>query len=476
MRLSLVNAFRASMRIAFTVLATALLVTGRRAEAQIRERPVAFDSAGRVNAITPPFAARLRLSAPIWPVAGDYVDARLYAIDDTNGAYVLVVRRQREVLERYPMDAASRRELARAIEIGNALAITRGGPDAVPTFISEPVRGSFVVNQTLLGAFLFGPAASALVDEPAGGSAAYLAVTGSAFFLAANMTQSSSVSRAQNHLASHSALRGAIAADLLTYAVTGADGGRQYAGAILGGGIAGDLLGFALGEPMTDAEAHATTHGSTVMALLTTGILGTTGLFDNNTAGARTAAAAVVGAGVLGYPLGLRYARSAPYRVTAGDVSTLLTSELIGVAAAGALVPSSSSPAFSFGMLTTGFALGAFAGDQLFVRPFDHTESEARMVGYGSAAGALVAVAVPVLAQSGNAQVVIGTAALGGLLGAILTEQLIAPQRAGVGLGSTAPAGNVIMRRTSSVDVHFAPESVLLAGMGFKGNHSIVSL
>ncbi|MEP7001730.1 MAG: hypothetical protein ABI969_14685 [bacterium] len=476
MRLLLVNAFRAPTRIAFIALATALVLTARRSEAQTRERPVAFDSAGRVNAITPPLAARLRLSAPSWPVTGDYVEARLYAIDDASSAYVLVVRRQREVLERYSMDAASRRELARAIETGNALAKAGGGPDAVPTFISEPVRGSFVVNQTVLGAVLFGPAASALIQEPTGSTAAYLAVTGGAFFLAANMTQTNSVSRAQNHLASHSALRGAIAAELLTYSATGADGGRGYAGMLLAGGIAGDVLGFALGEPMTDAEAHGTTHGSTVAALLATGILGTTGLFDNNTAGARTGAAAIVGAGVLGYPLGLRYARSAPYRVTAGDVSTLLTSELIGVAAAGALVPKSSSPELTFGLLTTGFALGAFAGDQFFVRPFDHTESEARMVGYGSIAGALVAVAVPVLAQSDNGQVLLGAAALGGILGAMFTEQLIAPQRAGAGLGSTAPANSTNVRRTSSVDVHFAPESVLLAGMGLKGNHSIVSL
>jgi hypothetical protein len=476
MRRSLVNAFRAASRISLTILVAILLFPVQRIEAQTRERPVAFDSAGRVTAITPPLAARLRLSAPTWPVTGDYVEARLYAIDNANGTYVLVVRHQRDELERYSLDGAARRELARAIEVGNALAMVRGGPDAVPTYISEPVRGSFVVNQTLLGGMLFGPAAGSLIGEATGSSAAYLAVTGSAFFLAANMTQSSSVSRAQNHLAWHSALRGAVAADLLVYSATGNDGGRGYAAAILGGGIAGDLLGFTLAEPMTDAEAHGTTHGSTITAALTTGILGTVGLFDNNTAGARAGAAAIVGAGILGYPLGLRYVRNAPYRVTAGDVGTLVTSELIGMAAAGVLVPNSSSPELTFGMLTAGFTLGAFVGDQALVRPFDHTESDARMLQYGSLAGALVALTIPVLSQTHNSQVLVGSAALGGILGAAFTEQLIAPQRAGVGLGSTAPAGRATARRTSSVDVRFAPESALLAGMGLRGNHPIFSL
>ena len=53
--------------------------------AQVRERPVPFDSAGRVLAITPPLAARLGLASPAWPVTGDYLDARLYAIDDGAG-------------------------------------------------------------------------------------------------------------------------------------------------------------------------------------------------------------------------------------------------------------------------------------------------------------------------------------------------------------------------------------------------------
>jgi len=478
MHLSLIRTLRATVpRISFAALVVALLLPGGRADAQARERPVAFDSAGRVTVITPPLAARLGLSAPVWPVTGDYLDARLYAIDDASSAFVLVVRRQREVLERYPMDAGRRLELATAIDRGNSLVSARGGPDVVPTFISEPVRGTYVVNQTLLGGLLFGPAAATLVDDPAGSTAAYLAVTGSAFFLAANMTKTTSVSRAQNHLSWHSARRGAIAADLALYALTGDNGGdKGYAAATLAGGIAGDVLGFVLGEPMTDAEAHGTSHGSTVTAALTAGLLGTAGVYDNNS-GSRLASAMIVGAGAVGYPLGLNYVRNAPYRVTAGDVGTLVTTEFLGLSAAATLVPDGSpSPGVVYGLLTAGFALGAVAGDQLLVRPFDHTESEARMLQYGSVAGALVALAVPVLARSGNSHVLFGAATIGGVLGAVLTEQLIEPQRANSGLGSAAPRDSGPVGRSSGVDFRFAPESLVLAGMGLKGNHSILSL
>lgn len=467
------------MRLLFAgALVAALLLPWEGANAQVRERPVAFDSAGRVTVITPPLAARLGLSAPVWPVSGDYLEARLYMIDDASTAFVLVVRRQREVLERYPVDAGQRRELAAMIDRGNLLAAARGGPDAVPTFVSEPVRGLFVVNQTLLGAILFGPAAATLVGDPTGSSAAYMAVTGGAFFLAANMTKTTPVSRAQNHLSWHSARRGAIAANLLLYSFTGDDGGgRGYAAASLAGGLAGDVLGFVLGEPMTDAEAHGTSHGSTVTAALTAGLTDVTRVSATN-AGSRVTTALIVGAGALGYPLGLRYVRSAPYRVTSGDVGTLVTTEFLGLAAAMTFLPSDGNVSSQLvsGALTAGFALGALAGDRLLVRPFDHTESESRLLQYGSAAGALVALAVPVLAQTGNSQVVFGAITIGGVLGALLTEQLIAPQRASAGFGSAAPRNGGSVSRTSGADVRFAPESLVLTGMGLKGKHSIISL
>ena len=451
-----------------------LLTAGQGAGAQVRERPIAFDSSGRVTAVTPPLAARLGLSAPLWPVSGDYLDARLYALDDASGAYVLVVRRQREVLERYSIDAATRRELAAAIARGAATDLARGGPDAVPTFISEPVRGYFVLNQTLLGAIVFGPAASSIVDDPAGSAAAYLAVTGGMFFLSANMTTGSSVSRAQNHLSWHSARRGSIAADLLYYSIAGHGDSRGYAAASLLGGIAGDVLGFSIAEPMTDAEAHGTSHGSTVTAALALGLAGSSGMFHTNAAG-RVGTAAIVGAGALGYPLGLRYVRSSPYRVTAGDVGTLVTTELLALSAAATLLPDHPSDNVVYAALTGAFALGAIAGDRLLVRPYDHTEAESRLLQYGAGAGALVALAVPALAQSSNSHFIFGAATVGGVLGTILTEQLIAPQVAGSGLGLLRGSEPALGKNTGT-NLKFSPESALMAGLGLKGNHSILSV
>ena len=445
------------------------------ADAQARERPVPFDSAGRIMLITPPLAARLGLSAPRWPVTGDYIDARLYGIDIAGAGFVLVVQRQREVLERYPLDVTQRRALALAIDSATTFAVARGGPDATPTFISEPVRGTFVGNQTFLGALLFGPAAAILVDDPTGSTAAYLAVAGGMFFGSANMTQTSPVSRAQNHLSWHSARRGAIAADLLLYSLTGDDeGGRGYAAATLAGGIVGDVAGFVLGEPMTDAEAHGTSHGSTVTAVLTASSLGGAGSFRNNSSN-RIATAAIVGAGALGYPLGLRYVRTAPYRVTAGDVGTLVTTEFLGMGVAATILGEDSDDRLGWALVGTGFTLGAIVGDRFLVRPFDHTESDARLLQYGSVAGALVGMIGPVLAQTNSARGFYGAATAGGILGAILTEQFIKPPEASTGLGGTGMRERE-SGRASAVSVRFSPESIVFATAGMRGQHSILSL
>ncbi|MDB4916286.1 MAG: hypothetical protein JWM95_3930 [Gemmatimonadetes bacterium] len=444
------------------ILIVATLIAAHRLHAQALERPVAFDSAARIMVVTPPLAARLRLSAPAWPVAGDYVDVRLYA---TNEAFVLVVRRQRDVLERYPLAAAQRRELAAVISVAN---VAMRQADNTPTVISEPVRGTFLLNQGLLGVGLFAPAASMLTSDPSSSVASYLAVAGATFFIAGSVTTSSAISRAQNHLAWHSARRGAIAANLLRYSLAGESSERTTALTTLAGGIAGDVMGFYLAEPMTDAEAHGTSHGSTVTAALTAGLLGTTGMFKEQT-GSRVAAAAVLGMGALGYPLGLAYVRNAPYRVTAGDVGTLVTTELIGVSTAAAFLSERRlSDAVVFGALTAGFAVGAVAGDLLLVRPYDHTEAESRIVQFGAGAGAVLGLAAPVFAQSHDTRTYFGAMAIGGALGTLAAENFSKPLAARV---------SALLDKTSNsrVAVKVSPEGALLAGLKQKGQHSLVS-
>ncbi len=461
------------------------MMSGSSLSAQVRERPVPFDSAGRVSVITAPLAARLGLSAPAWPVTGDYLDARLYALDDASSSFVLVVRRQRELLERYSIDAATRRQLAAVVARGSLLAAGTTTPDAAPTYISEPVRGSFVLNQTLLGGVLFAPAASYLVsndgDNGAAAFATYLAVTGGTFFTAASLTQSTTVSRAQNHLSWHSARRGAIAANLTLFALAGeGPSDKAVALSLLAGGIVGDVIGFQVGKPMTDAEAHGTSHGSTVTAALMGGIAGTAGLLDD-VVGAegrnRLAAALVVGAGAVGYPLGLRYVRGAPYRVTAGDVGTLVPAELLALAALATVIPEDAwgdNPKVVSGILTAGFLGGAILGDRFLVRPFDHTEAEARLLMYGTAAGALVGIAVPVLADARNSNVYFGAVTVGGLIGAALTTNFMKPASANLGVGSLPRGEDGVAR--SRFDVRFVPEGALMASMKQRGTHPVMSI
>jgi hypothetical protein len=462
------------------ILLAAWTLRAPAAGAQSRERPVPFDVAGHVSVITPPLAARLGLAAPVWPVTGDYLDARLYLLDDPagTGSFVLVVRRRQDVLERTPMDSVRRGELAEAIARGELSARIASGPDSMPTYISEPVRGTFIFNQTMLGLLLYGPAAATLVQDPAGSSALYLLVAGGTFFTSASLTTDRSVSRAQNHLSWHSARRGAAAADLALFAL-GGDGidGQAYAAATLAGGIVGDVIGFQLARPMTDAEAHGTSHGSTIAASLTAGALGTAGMFNDRGSG-RAASAVVIGAGALGYPLGLRYVRDAPYRVTAGDVGTMVTTELLGLGVAAALIPDRASDAVAFGLLTAGFAAGAIAGDRLLVRPFDHTEAEARLLELGAGAGALMGLAVPVLLQSDNSQGVLAAMTIGGILGAVVSEELLAPRRARAGERGDASLRTGVVGETPPprVDVRFAPEGAVLAALGQRGRHAILSL
>jgi len=454
------------------LLAFALLTIPSRVAAQIRERPVPFDSGGRILAITPPLAARLGLAPPAWPVSGDYVDARLYTAEDTSGAAVLVARRQRDVLDRYLLAPAARRELAAAVDRGVAAQRAAGGPDSLATRISDPVRGWFVANQTALGVALFGPLAAALAGNAAGGTAAYLAVAGGTFFIAADRARRSPVSNAANHLAWHGARQGAAAAGLAMAVVGGDDVDEEaVAGAVLLGGILGDIAGYRAARPMTDAEAHGVSHGAFAGSAIAFGASTAADLWRDE--GSRRAAAALVlGAGVVGYPLGLRYARTAAYRVTAGDVGTLVAGELLGMTTVATFVPSDIDDEHQVaGFLGGGFALGAIAADRLIVRPFDYGESESRLLQLGTAAGAVVGLAIPVLAESNNPQAIFGPATAGGILGAILTHRLIAPARA---RGSAATRTGA-RPRTEGLAIRFTPQNLILARSGRQGIYPVLS-
>ena len=441
--------------------------------AQVRERPVSFDSAGRVLVITPPLAARLGLGAPVWPVTGDYLDARLYAVEDSARTSVLVARRQREILDRYALTPVQRAELSAAVDRGVAAQLAAGGPDSLATHISEPVRGWFVTNQSILGVALFGPSAAALAGNAAGGTAAYLAVAGGTFFFAADHARRASISAAENHLAWHGALHGAAAAMLTAYSLGGDNPDEKLvAGVLLAGGVIGDVAGYHFAGPMTDAEAHGVSHGALLTAGVGVGSLVASGMWREESS-RRIATALVVGAGAVGYPLGLRYARRTKYRVTAGDVGTLIVGELLGASAVATFIPQSSDDEQAIaGLLTAGVVAGAIGADRLLARPFDYGDAESRLLQLGTVAGAVVGLVVPVLAESDSPALIFGPATLGGILGAIVTHNLIEPAHANARVSRRTGARATPSRFT----MRFTPQNLVLAGSGREGLYPVLNV
>jgi hypothetical protein len=162
-----------------------LCFTATDLRAQVLERPVAFDSAGQLVAITPYIADRAALRAPWWPVSGDFTEARLYTVNDST--YVLTVGRKSGVVERYTIAAADR-DAIRAI-------VSRLPRDVITA--RTDARNAFVRNQTILGLLAYGPAfAGAIADNGAGATAGYLVVAGGSFFAASEISRRTSISRA----------------------------------------------------------------------------------------------------------------------------------------------------------------------------------------------------------------------------------------------------------------------------------------
>src|SRR5689334_19313451 len=235
------------------LIAGLLVAFSRVTSAQTTETPAPFDSAARLFVITPGVATRLGLTAPAWPIAGQYVDARLYSVNPPGG-FVLVARTQSGVFQRFPLSDAERASLQRVID---AAVVAGGRPGAdVGSDVSEPAGNGFARHLTVLGALAYGPLAASLSDDASVGGAAYLAVTGLTFFISYNAGQSGRITRAQSDLASNMGLAAAGAGGLLAYSATG-NGDKGVRAVALASGIAGTVIGASLGRPLTDAEAHA---------------------------------------------------------------------------------------------------------------------------------------------------------------------------------------------------------------------------
>lgn len=402
------------------VMLTAMLVLGAlplRTQAQDAERPVAFDTAGRIASISPSLAARLSLNAPAWPVTGDYVEARLF--ERSAGDFVIAAQRPDGSITRYTITAAGRQAIADAIAAGM---VTTGGLTATDRsdLISESAGSSFARSQLAAGLLVYGPSLAALSDGSSSG-AMYFLGAGAAYFIASGISRSQTVTRSQNILATDGAIRGAILAQGVHYAIAGDndDGneGRTAAVLALAGGLTGTIGGFQAGRGLTDGEAASATLGSTTSAAVTAGLIGASaGLEDAQ----RGKVAAIVTGALAGYPLGLWWIRCATYRVTTGDVSAQWTGALVGTLASMVLLPWDSDGGdgrVTSAILTTGYLGGLFATNRALAKPFDLTDDQATALRWSSIAGAAIGLGVAAAAKVNSERAVFGLMASGATLG-----------------------------------------------------------
>jgi hypothetical protein len=271
---------------AASIIAALLAVgTSTALVAQTIERPVPFDSALRVLAITPGVAERLHLqtAAALWPVQGSYREARLYSVQP-GGSFTLVVQRMDGALERIALTPEQRSQLGAVVDAGMASA-GRPSAELAADVVSQPAGNAFAARLTALSAFVYAPIASSLATDPSTGAALYLLVTGGAFFASYGAAQSTPFTRAQSDLAGNLGLAGATSGWLLGYAASG-NSDRPTRAASFGGAVVGTIVGASLGRSLSDAEAHAATLGIEAAAVATAGAAGVLDAPHRATAGA----------------------------------------------------------------------------------------------------------------------------------------------------------------------------------------------
>ncbi|HEV8446279.1 MAG TPA: hypothetical protein VGQ44_05645 [Gemmatimonadaceae bacterium] len=383
------------------------LVALSRAGAQTTETPVPFDSAHRVLVITPALAERLHLADPTWPVRDEYRDVHLYA--SSTGGFVLVALLPTGSLKRYELTEAQRAALGTAIDAAMA---TSGRPiGQVGAEPSEPAGNGYARKITALTALGYAPLAASLSDDGSVAGATYVLTTGAAFFISYGAAQSGQITRAQGDLSANLGVAAGAAGLGVGYAATG-NGDRGVRAIALGSALAGTIAGIGLGRHLTDAEAHSSTLGIEGTAASAWAVGAAAG------AQGRGMAAIVAASEPLGYVIGLQYPRMASYGVTAGDVNAMQTAGLVGALVGGALIGGSHpSPRLTGVALGSSYVAGLLIGDGAIARPFDLTTSDANLVTIGAVAGAVMGLAIPLIAQTDNGSVISGSAAAGATLG-----------------------------------------------------------
>jgi hypothetical protein len=408
------------MRLSAVLFLAACLV--RPLAAQDVERPVAFDTAARIMTITPPLATRLGLTAPVWPVSGGYVEARLLARG--NDTFVISVQRNDGTVARFPFSAQQRVELARLITAANDRMSTSERLD----ISSAPAGGQFIRNQTVAGLVLYGPGVASLSENGSTSTALYLLTAGATFFAASTIARSGNITRAQNLLATDGTWRGALIANGLRYVLNAETSSRTTAAITVGGALVGSTLSFQFGRHLTDGEAHGATFGSTVTTALTAGAIGIGGGFEGDNQ--RPEVAGLVAGSLIGYPIGLRYVRRAPYSITAGDFAGLETAGLVGILGSSVVIADDNvSGSVAAGVLTAGLIGGLALGDRILVKPYNFTESQGWLLRLGTLAGGLIALALPVGMEADDARAYLAAATAGAAIGMGVTTRILSPDR-----------------------------------------------
>ena len=443
---------------ALTVFGVALVATAAARPLAAQSRPVyetlvPLDSARRIMVITPTLVSRLGLTAPAWPVGGSFREARLYRAD--GGLHVLVVQGVDSTVARYSLDAAALSSLQRAVSTG-LVAQGRGGDRLLDAgtgvVVSQPAGNTFVRNQTVLGLIAYGPATAALLSESSGAAAAggYFLAAGTSFFVAANLVKGRVVTRAQAARAAHGGTRGALIGVGIA-AMANADGGPGWGAPILGGAIGGTIAGFQQARGLSDGEAASAGFFADLGALTVLGIGGGSGAFggrktvvpydannpqfgsyteiDNSLRGpGKAVVGGAIGASIVGYALGPRYARRAAYNVTSGDISVAFASALLGGVAASSLVSDGGNETPKYGVAAAGVLAGAFLADRGLVRRADRTSADGTLAQLGALAGALIGGGVAAIAET-EAQGALALGGIGGILGLLAADGIIKPAR-----------------------------------------------
>jgi hypothetical protein len=438
------------------------------------ERPVPFDSNGRITLVTPTLVSRLALSAPAWPVSESFREARLYSTPV--GARVLVVQRNDGTVARYLLSESEAQSLTRAF---NSAMLARGDNvgatpgNATGSEMSQPAGNAFVRNQTFLGLAAYGPATSAILSNSGAPAAVggYFLAAGSAFFVAARTVKNRDVTRAQNLLATHGGIRGGAAGAGIA-AITNSRGGVGYGVPILLGAVAGTIGGYRYASQQSDGEAASSGLMADLAALTTLGVATAAGAFERDTnnlgfleprvqGGGKAAIAGAIGTGLIGYALGPRYARNASYNVTSGDVTVAFTGAAIGALGAAALVADDNNERTAVGVATAGLLAGFALSDRFLVRKADRTGADGTLAQLGAIAGALMGGGVAAMTES-EARVALGLVTVGGTLGLVAADKILEPGPDGGPLRGVLTTG-MLGGANSRVSVSLAPLATALA-------------